>query len=138
MFKFLLILFIISTPCHAGVVIDIDKIVQIESSGNASAYNRHSGARGLCQITPIVLEEYNHFNKTHYGLKSLFTPKINVMIAEWYLNQRIPQMFKAFHIKDTVENRLVAYNAGIVYARNGYKPKETINYIKKYWGIYSK
>jgi soluble lytic murein transglycosylase-like protein len=112
--------------------VNMDVIKQIESSGNPLAYNRSSKARGHYQITPIVLEEFNHYKRTNYTSNDLFNPATNFLIADWYMNKRIPQMFKYFKIKDTVRNRIIAYNAGIVYARNGFAPSETRNYIKKY------
>ena len=112
--------------------VNMDVIKQIESSGNPLAYNRSSNARGHYQITPIVLEEFNHYKKTAYKSNDLFNPATNFLIADWYMNKRIPQMFKYFKVKDTVRNRIIAYNAGIVYARNGFAPSETRNYIKKY------
>ena len=112
--------------------VNMDVIKQIESSGNPRAYNRTSGARGHYQITPIVLEEFNYYKNTAYKSNDLFNPATNFLIADWYMNTRIPQMFKYFNVTDTVRNRIIAYNAGIVYARNGFAPAETRNYIKKY------
>ena len=37
-------------------------IIQTESSGNPLAFNKGSGARGLGQITPIVVQEWNNFH----------------------------------------------------------------------------
>ena len=36
-----------------------------------------------------------------------------MMVSEWYMNNRIPQLLKAFDLKDTVNNRLISYNAGV-------------------------
>ena len=118
--------------------VSLEKIKQIESSGNPKAFNKRSKARGLYQITPIVLQEWNNFHpKQKYTPEHLFDAKINEQIARWYLNKRIPQMLKAFKIKDTAANRIISYNAGIGVLRDYLKgkrelPSETKGYLKKY------
>ena len=149
-------------PAFAEIQIDINIIAQIESNYNPVAYNKKSQARGLCQITPIVLREFNimvrkkgyiytdmdaeperpeflkigsrtNFKKdASVTLKNLFNNSINKAIANWYINERIPQMLKHYKIPDTMNNRLWVYNAGILKVKKGIKPEETINYIKKY------
>ena len=116
----------------ASEPIDLGIITSIESTGNPRAFNRHSGAIGLCQITPIVLKEYNMKAKAGFKQVDLYDGKINLMIANWYMNKRIPQMLKAYRIPDTTKNRLWAYNAGIGNVRKGILPLETRNYIKRY------
>lgn len=115
-------------------MINLEKIKQIESSGNPKAFNKYTKARGLYQITPICLKDYNQQNKKSHKEEDLFIPEINTIIAEWYFNTRIPQLLKAFKkpINDT--NILVAYNAGIKKVGSFVLPKETKNYIKKYKG----
>lgn len=112
--------------------IDISVISQIESSNDPSAYNKSSHAIGLCQITPVVLKEFNKFNGTHYDLNSLFIDQVNLLVADWYMNYRIPSMLEHFGIADTVRNRLWAYNAGIGNVVKHRMPKETKKYIAKY------
>lgn len=117
----------------ASADVDIDTIIQIESSGNPNAYNKGSQARGLMQITPICLKEYNSFNRASFNLSDLFVPEINIKIGTWYINKRIPQMLRYYKIEDTINNRLIAYNFGIGNLKNGVPlPKETRDYIKKY------
>ena len=114
-------------------IIILSIIIAIESSGNPLAYNQSSGARGLCQITPIVLLEFNKFNRTAYELEDLFHPDTNKMIAEWYLYKRIPQMLEHFNKPVTERNVLICYNAGIRYVAHDLKiPSETERYIEKY------
>lgn len=117
-----------------GLKVDLNKIFQMESSGNHKAYNASKQARGLGQITPIVLKEWNNMNPTAtYGPNDLFDAPTNARISGWYMNQRIPQMLKAYKLDDTVENRLAAYNAGIGTVKGGGPlPAETVNYIQKY------
>lgn len=117
---------------RASQDIDMNKIYQIESSNNPKAFNKGSKARGLGQITPIVLKEWNNFHpKETHTSDDLYDSSTNKKIAHWYMNKRIPQMMKRLKIEDTTENRLIAYNAGI--GRVGkILPTETANYIKKY------
>lgn len=129
---FSILLLLIALPCSAGQIkIDLEKIIKIESAGRENAYNKHSGARGLCQITPICLRDYNNHHARKYTRQQLFIGAINKKIARWYLERRIPTLLKYFHHPDTIRNRLIAYNAGI--GRVGKRlPAETKNYIEKY------
>jgi len=121
----------------SGEKVNMDVIKDIESSGNPKAYNEESEARGLYQITPIVLEEWNNYHSNEkYKLDDLFNADINEKIAKWYMYKRIPQMIKHYGKKDTVENRIIAYNAGIDYVLRSVSfeelPKETQEYLEKY------
>jgi len=125
------LLILINTTAQAAV--NLETIKQIESSGNPRAYNKTSHARGLYQITPIVLKDYNIYNKPRYNPADLFTPAVNLKIAGWYLNVRIPQMLRYYNKPICINNILIAYNAGINYVVKGKKlPAETINYINNY------
>jgi len=113
--------------------IDLRKIISIESAGNPKAYNHNSQAKGLCQITPICLQEYNTFHSVKYSGQDLFNAEINKKIATWYLEVRIPQMLKHFNIAVTTENIIICYNAGISYiVKHKRIPEETKRYIAKY------
>jgi hypothetical protein len=116
---------------HAEIP-DMAIIQKIESNGNPNAYNKYSGARGLHQITAVVLQEYNQFNKTRYTKNDLFNAAINTKIANWYMNIRITQLLKAYRRPLTLVNYQKYYNAGIRSVIRGYMPAETANYIKKY------
>ena len=115
-------------------VVDMNKIYMIESSNNPNAYNKKSQARGLGQITPIVMKEWNNFHPSSKVTDDdLFNAETNKKIAEWYMNERIPSMLMHFKKEDTPTNRIIAYNVGI--ARVGkILPRETDNYLKKYFG----
>jgi hypothetical protein len=116
----------------ASSEVDMNKIYSIESSNNPQAHNKSSNAKGLGQITPIVLKEWNNFHpKDKHSDADLFNADTNKKIASWYMNKRIPQMLKAKKLKDTPENRLVAYNAGISKVGK-ILPRETQQYLKKY------
>lgn len=139
-FSIILSSFIISLAyviyAEASIKIDMDIIYFIESSNNPLAYNKRSKARGLGQITPIVLEEYNNFHNLKFESEDLFDEIINKKISDWYMNTRIPSMIKHFKKKDNIQNRLIAYNAGINYVKTGEDiPVETANYIEKYFNL---
>ena len=114
------------------------KIVKIiESSNNPRAYNKATEARGLYQITPACLSDYNSYHFTHYTQEDLFNPETNHRIATWYLNVRIPQLLNHYGIPNNTENRLIAYNWGIGNLVRWWKklPQETREYLKKYQKI---
>ncbi len=120
-----------------GAPVDLNKLFQIESSFIADAHNKGTNARGLGQITPVALAEYNLHNKTAYRPEDLFSADLNRDVSDWYVNKRIPQMLAAYNIPDTLPNRLISYNAGIgvlkqnLAGKRALKP-ETVDYLKKY------
>lgn len=116
----------------SALEVDMQRIVMIESSGNELAINKVSGARGLCQIMPCVLKEYNDSHDKKYSKKDLLNGGINLIIANWYINKRIPKMMTKLKVKDNLESRLSCYNQGIGNHKKGRMPKETRDYIKKY------
>lgn len=133
----LALVFMLIFGCYSSAYagrIELKKIISIESRGNSRAYNSRSKARGLCQITPICLREYNNFHKSEqYTLNDLWNPEINKKIAIWYLEVRIPQMLKYYGYEISVENIIISYNAGIDYVVSRRELKqETIDYINKY------
>jgi len=116
----------------SATIVDIHIIVNIESNGHTDAFNRHSGGVGLCQITNPVLTEYNRKWHTGWNMGDLYNPDLNILVCTWYLEDRIPQLLRHYHIKDTVNNRIWAYNAGIGNVKRGIMPRETRIYIEKY------
>lgn len=131
----LITLFIVMASCavcHASERINTGLIAQIESGGHPDAYNRHSKAVGLCQITPIVLKEYNNRYGLWYKQEHLYNTDFNFIVADWYINKRIPFIFKHLWIDDNIKNRLWAYNAGVGKVKRGIMPQETKEYIEKY------
>lgn len=120
-----------------GVPIYIRQIITQESGWDKRAVSK-TGARGLMQIMPITLKDWNIFSGSEkHTISDLFNPEINIKIGLWYIMVRIPKMLEYYSIEDSWENRLIAYNAGIKWAidhnRQGKKlPEETIDYINKY------
>jgi soluble lytic murein transglycosylase-like protein len=112
--------------------VDMDRIYQIESSGDPNAVNNVTGARGLGQIMPGALKEYNHYNKANIQPDQLFVPQINHQISVWYMNRRIPQMLNHYGVPDTEVNRVAAYHAGAHNVARGRIGPATQDYITKY------
>jgi len=120
---------------------NIDYIIKNESDGDPFAYNKGSGARGLMQITRIGLNDWNNYHpKEKYKPDDLWEPEINVKIGTWMMNERGPQLLKAYRFEDTTTNRLINYNHGIGNMQKWRKkgggfdrlPDETQGYINKY------
>jgi soluble lytic murein transglycosylase-like protein len=134
-------------PCPAEEV-NIDAVIEIESGGNPNAYNKGSGAIGLMQITPICYKDYHERAMrvvmpgcevlSFYRLEDLWNPVINKNIGTTYINTYIPQMLRAYKIPDTIDNRLISYNAGIKVCKDYHRgkikrlPRETREYLVKY------
>ena len=119
--------------CVGAEPVELSIVSYIESSNNPMAYNKVSQARGLYQITPICLKEYNQWHKgENIALNALYSPVVARKVAKWYIDVRIPQMLKAYKISDNLKNRLFAYNAGIGLVKRGIMPEETRQYISKY------
>ena len=121
---------------HNPLRVNLDTIKQIESSGNPDAISFRGAkyGRGLYQISEVCLADYNQFAGhvfTFYP-KDLFNPKINEMIAKWYLTKRIPAMLRHYNKEVTVENVLWAYSAGIGRVVEGVMSSETKEYIFLY------
>ena len=119
--------------------ININKIIQIESSNNPIAYNRLTKAKGLMQITPICLKDYNDNHKKKYTSQQLFNPAINKIIGTWYLTKRIPLFLKHNNIKKSSKNILIAYHDGIGNLKKYLAGKrelgrEMLGYLRKYKG----
>ena len=118
--------------CRAGEI-NMSIIAQIESSNNPLAYNAHSKATGLYQITPVCLADYNAYNKKTYSLNDMYKPDKCFKVSYWYLNKRIPQLLKYYNIIVTRDNILICYNWGIGHLISGKTiPTETRDYLKKY------
>ena len=112
--------------------VDLNAIKMIESGGNEKAWNRTEDGRGLFQINPICLKEYNEKTKSFIKKDSLFIGEINTRIAMWYIEKRIPQMLRYYGKKVNDTNIIWAYNAGIGNVIKGIMPKTTKEYIEKY------
>lgn len=99
------------------VALDMPSIYMVECSGNPKAYNTKSKALGLGQITPIVVQDWNNMNpRQQLQHAQMADPVLNQQMSTWYANKRAPQLLRHYGVPDTVDNRLIAYNAGIDWA----------------------
>ena len=113
--------------------VNMDIIMQIESGGNSQAHNKNEDGRGLFQINPICLKDFNQYHVQQYIPQDLWQPTINREVAEWYMFIRIPQMLRYYKKEVTVENQIIAWNAGISYViYSGHLPITTKKYLQKY------
>ena len=116
--------------------IDMKVIAEIESGTKADAYNSDSGATGMYQITQICLAEYNNLSGgVKFTMADMYVEGHCWRVADWYMNERIPQLLYHYSFDDTIDNRIKAYNWGIGNMRRfkgGVIPKETRKYIIKY------
>lgn len=117
--------------------VNIAIVAQIESSGNPQAHNVREDARGLCQIRPGVLHDYNRAHKTTYRMSALWEEDVNRYVCDWYINAKIPMMLSRYGLSDNVKNRILAYNWGIRNVRKYYErqlrvPDSTRRYLVKY------
>ena len=70
----------------------------------------------------------------------MLVPSFAYDVADWYVNQAIPQMIRVSKVSDTLGHRLIAYNWGIGNLRKWVRegehyeklPKETREYVRKY------
>jgi soluble lytic murein transglycosylase len=106
----------------------IEAMIQQESSGHPKAISKQ-GARGLMQIMPGALKEFNKMNKKNYSMDNMFNPNMNKEVGTWYVYNRIPQMLEHFKLPITPENMLASYNGGIGNVRKNKLPEETQKYV---------
>ena len=70
----------------------INAVVQQESSGNPSAWNKSGGgqgAAGAMQVRAPALSDYNTANGTKYTMQDLTNPQVGVEVGSWYLGQQL-------------------------------------------------
>ena len=92
----------------------VEKIIYAESKDNPNAYRESTKARGLMQITPIVLEEWNFFNPSkQLKVEDLFDSHVNVNVGTWYLYKRIKEHYLPYYgLKSHEENMLASWTVG--------------------------
>lgn len=76
-------------------------IIHIESSNNPKAYNRHTGAIGLMQLTPIVYNDICSLTK-----REAFNPIKNVACGSLYFSHLLNRF------NGNIEKSLSYYNNG--------------------------
>ena len=133
----------LSEPVSSPVVVDIEKIIEIESVGDTTAISP-KGARGIMQIMPDTWEDIVGRGKmeTYWPIEDIEDPVKNRQVGEYYMNIEIPRLLNHYGLPDTIYTRLTAYNWGIGHLKNTYErygsdwmnhlPEETSNYFIRY------
>jgi hypothetical protein len=124
-------------------VMDMDIIVDIESSCNPDTPDSPAGARGLCQIMPKTWAECTKRMGVDWSWEvDAHDAEKSLAVGTWYINTRIPQMIKYYKLPDTFKNRIIAYSWGIGNLRKYDAGEvtelrtETSDYINKYISRY--
>ena len=87
-------------------------IVQQESSGNANAYNKSSGATGVYQITQSFLDDANRFMGTAYSLADMRTPSIAQKVKDSWHKHYAAAFAKDNHRQPTDEEMAMMHHGG--------------------------
>ena len=115
----------------------VDALIWRESRGDPTAVSK-KGARGLGQIMPVALKEYNARFKTTYTKDDLFDAALNRRITGWYAKVRTPELLVGKGIAPTLEAIIAAYYTGATGLKKGYKPpKGYVADVLKYMGAVS-
>jgi len=113
--------------------VDLGIVAHIESSGNPSAVGDGGKALGLYQLHKGPVLDMCRREKVCFTHREMLHPGKARIVANWYLNTEIPRLLKHYQLEDTLENRLIAYNAGIGnLVRRKSTPQITKKYLKKY------
>lgn len=79
----------------------LDAMITIESNGKVYAYNKHTGAVGLMQLTPIVYKGFCNMSK-----QDAFNPDKNVACGSLYMHHLLAKY------NNNLEKALLHYNNG--------------------------
>lgn len=106
-------------------------MVAQESRFSNTAKSR-ADARGLMQITPIALNDFNNTNETFFTIEDLKDSTINIMIGCWILNRQ-----KRYLNSDDLSDCIISYNSGATNFKNNkddykasYSYLDKVNYFK--------
>lgn len=101
-------------------------VVNRESRFDPNAVGQ-AGEIGLAQLMRGgAIAEWEQFKTPKAEYSSI---ENNLEVAAWYLGKRIPDMLRHYEKPVTIENRIIAYNAGISYVLTGTVPALTRGYI---------
>lgn len=139
--KFIFILLILSFYSFnaQALSVDMNRIKQIESSGNVFAFNEGSKARGLYQFRKIAWQDVqNHYPKLkkYEYTKYVFNKEISTIFCEKYF-LILEKYLIHYNLEINIENLLIAWHDGIgnliKYKNNKRKlGNEMKGFLKKY------
>lgn len=92
-------------------IIDMNRIVQIESRGNPTAVGT-SGERGLCQIMPKTWKQVTREMGVDWTFDEAWDPGKNLAVGTHYMTVTIPRYLRSIDMPDTASARAVCYNWG--------------------------
>ena len=96
--------------------IDLALLGLAESAWNPKAKS-HKGAIGRYQIK-AALDQWNQDHPQQQFVKEdMNKPSLGKIVANYYINQFIPEYMKKKNVADTPDNRIAMYNAGPYGAR---------------------
>ena len=81
-------------------------IICQESGGNPDSVNPADPSRGLMQITPGALADFNAAAGRSYTFEQMFDPYLNIEVGTWYFATRVAKT-------RNTNLALAAYNAGL-------------------------
>ena len=96
-------------------------VIAQESNYISSARSK-ADARGLMQVTPIALKDFNRYHNTSYTESDLYNDGINIMIGCWTLDRQ-----KTYIGTDNLASCIISYNSGASNFKNNKS-----NYLDKY------
>lgn len=100
-------------------------IICQESSGNPDSVNPADPSRGLMQVTPGALADFNRIVGRSYTFEQMFDPNLNVEVGTWYYATRL-RSTKQQH------TALAAYNAGLGNVQAGLGYADKVEAYKKF------
>jgi len=90
----------------------IKAIIRVESNNKIKAYNKHTGAVGLMQLTPIVYEKICGMTK-----EEAFNPDMNIACGTIFMHHLMNKF------NGNVEKSLLYYNNGHIITNKEYSKK---------------
>jgi len=139
---------VLAAPAHTGRnadrvnsdphFVDVGIIALIESGNFNYAYNAIEQACGPHQIRQCVIDDYNTKGPGRarpLALSDMYDDFLSEHVADWYINVQIPKYIRHYKIKDHVNARIVAYNAGIKALKDRRIPPITRAYMAVYHDI---
>lgn len=114
------------------IVIDLDKVSEILSSGNVRAYDKDTNGLGLFLITPFIVADWNTFHQHQFNHSEMYDFHKSLQVIRWYLGSRVPQMLRYYHRPITVKTILTCWGMGIKHALGNRTFKETKEFLEKY------
>ena len=96
-------------------------VIAQESNYISSARSK-ADARGLMQVTPIALKDFNRYHNTSYTESDLYNDGINIMIGCWTLDRQ-----KTYIGTDNLASCIISYNSGASNFKNNKS-----DYLDKY------